>query len=123
MNMMNIAVARRIHCALCIFAPLALVMCATPPASANWRAVDAQNAWNGYQNAFLYLEPDGYSRVFVTKQGGTTPEGFWTFAEEIEVAEDAYYENPTTANKNMVESLCDGFVYLHGDNWFLEYLE
>jgi predicted alpha-1,6-mannanase (GH76 family) len=103
--------------ALCIFTALMFVMGATRPASATWRAVDAQNAWSAYQNAFLYLEPDGYSRVFVTVQGGTTPEDFWRQAEEIEVAEDAYEENKTTANKNMVESLCDGFIYLHGDTW------
>lgn len=84
------------------------------PASAQWRAVDAHNAWNGYNTAFLYLEPDGYSKVFVTKQGGTTHEGFWTFAEEISLAVDAYAENPTTANKNEIQALCDGFVnYVH----------
>lgn len=106
-----------IRVAFCIFTAFIFTVGATLPASAAWRAVDAQNAWNGYQNAYLHLEPDGYSRVFVTTQGGTTPEDFWRQAEEIEVAEDAYNENPTTANKNMVQSLCDGFIYLHGDSW------
>jgi len=116
-----IEMPRRMRGVLCIFTSLVFVLCATRPASAQWRAVDAQNAWNGYNNAFLYLEPDGYSKVFVTTQGGTTHEDFWRQAEEIEVAEDAYSENPTTANENEVEALCDGFVnYVHpatGDNW------
>jgi hypothetical protein len=108
---------RRMRGVLCIFTALVLVMGATRPAWATWTAANAQAAWSGYQNAYLYLESDGYSRVFVTVQGGTTPEDFWRQAEEIEVAEDAYNENPTTGNKNMVESLLDGFIYLHGDDW------
>lgn len=118
---MSIEMSRRTRCVLYIFTALAFVMCATLPASANWRAVDAQNAWNGYVTAFVHLEPDGYSKVFVTQQGGTTPEDFWRQAEEIEVAEDAYNENPTTANKDLIQALCDGFVnYVHpatNDDW------
>lgn len=107
---------------LCVFTALVLVMGATRPASATgWRAVDAQNAWASYVNHFVKLQGDGFSKAFVTTQGGTTLEGFWTQAEEIEVAEDAYYENPTTANHDLVEALCDGFVnYVHpatNDSW------
>lgn len=87
------------------------------PASAQWTANDAQRAYTAYNNAFLHTEPDGYSQFFATEQAGTTPQGFWTFAEEIEVAEDAYYENQTSTNKTQVEALCDGFIYLHGDSW------
>ena len=108
---------RRMVGVLCIFAALMFVMGGTRQASAQWSAGNAQAAWSGYQNAYLYLEPDGYSRIFVQKQGSTTPEGLWKFAEEIECAEDAYNENPTTTNKNMVQSLLDGFLYLHGDDW------
>jgi hypothetical protein len=109
--------------ALCIFTALVFVMGATRPAFAQWRAVDAQNAWGGYQSAYLRLEPDGYSKVFIKKQGDpvSSHEYMWQQAEEMEVAEDAYYENPTTANKNVVQALCDGFVnYVYpatGDNW------
>jgi hypothetical protein len=104
-----------------------LLVGGTHSASAQWRAVDAQNAWSGYQNAFLKLEPDGYSKVFVKKQGDpvSSYEYMWQQAEEIEVAEDAYYQNPTTANKTTVQALCDGFVnYVFkgsfggtGDDW------
>ena len=117
MKMKAIEMLRRTRSMLCIFTALVFVLGATRQASATWTAGNAQSAWTGYQNAFLLLEGDGYSRIFVKQQGGTTPEGLWTFAEEIEVAEDAYNQNPTTANKNMVQSLCDGFIYLHGDTW------
>ena len=114
---MGIGMSHRMRCVLSIFTAFIFAMGATLPASAGWRNVDAQNAWAGYQAEFIHLESDGYSRVFVTTEGGTKPEDFWRQAEELEVAEDAYNENPTTANKNMVESLCDGFIYLHGDTW------
>lgn len=116
MRMKNIGLSCSMRCASW-FTTLVFLMGAVRPASATWRAVDAQNAWQAYQNAYLHTEPDGFSKYFATVQGGTAPEGFWTFAEEIEVAEDAYYENPTTANKNLVQALCDGFIYLHGDDW------
>ena len=110
--------------ALCVATALVFVLGATRQASANWRSVDAQNAWASYVSHFVKLEPDGYSKVFVTTQGGSTMEDFWRQAEEIEVAEDAYFENPTTANKNLVQGLCDGFVnYMTwngvkvGDDW------
>lgn len=116
-QMRNLERSRSVRGALCAFAVLAFVGCATLQAAAQWSAGTAEEAWTGYQNAYLYLESDGYSRVFVTEQGSTTPEDLWRQAEEIEVAEDAYNQNKITANKNIVESLCDGFVYLNGDTW------
>lgn len=112
-----IEMARRMRGTLCIFAALVLVLGTTRPAQATWRSVDAQNAWNAFVYQFTYLEPDGYSRVIRVSQGTGAVEDFWRFAEMIEVAEDAYYENPTTTNQNYVQGLCDGFVYLHSDNW------
>lgn len=113
-----IEMLRRTRGVLCIFTALIFVVGATRPASATWRAVDAPECLEWLPEC-VSLPGAGrlYSRVFVTKQGGTTHKGLWTFAEEIEVAEDAYYQNPTTANKNMVQSLCDGFIYLYGDDW------
>jgi hypothetical protein len=123
MSPKNIQIDRRMTSTIFVLTILVVVVGCSGPASAQWRAVDAQNAWSGYQNAFLKLEPDNYSKVFVKKQGDTASswEYMWQQAEEIEVAEDAYYENPTTANKNTVQALCDGFVnYVFpqtGDNW------
>ena len=111
MNPKTIRVGRHLT-AFFVLTTLVVVLGCARPASANWRAVDAQNAWQGYQNAFLKLEPDGYSKVFVKKQGDSVSayEYMWQQSEEIEVAADAYYENPTTANKTTVQALCDGFV-------------
>lgn len=96
---------------------LLVLLCETRSASAQWTAGDAQRAYAAYNNAFLKTEPDGYSKYFATVQGGTTPEDFWRFAEEIDMADDAYFENKTTANQTEVQALCDGFIYLHGDTW------
>jgi Glycosyl hydrolase family 76 len=104
------AMTRHLRGALASFAALAFVLITTTQASAQWTANDAQRAYTAYNNAFYYLEPDGYSRVFVTEQGGTTHELFWKYAEEIEAAIDAYSENPTSANKTEVQALCDGLV-------------
>ena len=117
MNLKTIRIDRPIRSLLIVAITFMLVIYAARPASAQWTANDAQRAYTAYNNAFLHTEPDGYSKFYATKQGGTTPQGLWTFAEEIEVAEDAYYENPTTANKDLVQGLCDGFIYLHGDDW------
>jgi Glycosyl hydrolase family 76 len=108
---------RPITTAIITLAITELLLAHVRPASAQWTANDAQRAFTAYNSAFLYTEPDGYSKVFVTEQGGTTPQGFWTFAEEIEMAEDAYYENKTSANETEVQALCDGFIYLYGDSW------
>ena len=69
--------SRHMRCVLSIFTVLIFAMCATVPASATWSATDAQNTWTAYQNMFIYLELDGYSRVFMTDDSLTTPEDFW----------------------------------------------
>ena len=109
---------RRMRDVLCVLTALIFVMGATRPASAQWSAANAEAAYSGYKNAFLHTNSDG-SQYFEQKEGNTTAEGFWTQAEEIEVAEDAYYQNPTTNNKNTVANLINGFRGLHGDanNW------
>ena len=117
MNLKTIRVNRSIRSLLIVATSVIAVTCAARPASAQWAATDAQSAWTAFQNDFIYLEPDGYSKVFMTNDSLTTPEDFWRQAEEIEVAEDAYNENPTADNETLVQALCDGFIYLHGDNW------
>lgn len=128
MNPKSVWMTRSWCIASCALVLVVICGCVRHASAQGWRAVDAQNAWSGYQTAFVHLQSDGYSKIFVTKQGATTGiEGFWTYAEEIEVAEDAYYENPTTDNKNLVEALCDGFVnyekyggaYVH-DDWTID---
>lgn len=101
----------------CVLAATFTLLCGSHQMSAQWTAGDAQRAFTAYNNAFLHTESDGFSKYFATAQGTTTHEILWKFAEEIEMAIDAYYENPTSANQNEVEALCDGFIYQHGDNW------
>ena len=115
--MKTIRVERPARCLLIVAAVFILVTCAARQTCAQWTAGDAQRAYTAYNNAFLRTESDGYSKYFATVQGGSAHEGFWTFANEIQMAEDAYYENETTANQNEVQSLCDGFIYQHGDTW------
>lgn len=117
MNQETMHILRGTWTMLVAAAVVIVAVSAACPASAQWTANDAQRAYTAYNNAFLHTEPDGYSKFFATEQGGTTPEGFWTFANEIQAAEDAYYENETSANQSEVQALLDGSLYLHRDTW------
>jgi len=48
--------------------------------------------------------------------GGYYP-GWWTGAEEVEMAEDAYDSLPTAERKTIVANACSQFVSHHGNNW------
>jgi len=76
---------------------------------------DADTIFNAYNNAF-YVANGGNSYYKINNGTGTNP-GWWTYAEEIEMAEDAHDNSPTTARKNIVASLCNGFVWSHGTLW------
>jgi predicted alpha-1,6-mannanase (GH76 family) len=43
--------------------------------------------------------------------------GWWTGAEEIEMAEDAYENSPTATRANNVANACNQFIANHGSNW------
>ena len=93
------------------FQPLGLsiglsVACAVP-ANAFWPA-DADTAFNAYNNAF-YVSNGGNAYYKMDTGPGSGP-GWWTLAEEMEMAEDAHDRNPTQGNKNIVSALCNGFV-------------
>jgi|GEM_PF-3359023 len=89
---------------------------AARPAAAQWTAADAQTAFNDYNNAF-YFNPSGNNYDYRNEQGSTSTSGFWVGAEEIELAEDAYNQNPTTANATIINQLCTGFVAQFSDDW------
>jgi predicted alpha-1,6-mannanase (GH76 family) len=57
---------------------------------------------------------DAYNKAF--QVGGYYP-GWWTGAEEIEMAEDAYENSPTLARQNNVANACSQFVANHTANW------
>jgi hypothetical protein len=112
--------SRRAGGALCAVTILILILLGARQASAGWREVDAENAWNDFQGEFQYTWGASYQYEFSTNcvaSGGAHQMGFWQEAELIELAVDAYENNPTADNENEVEGLCDGFVALHTDNW------
>jgi predicted alpha-1,6-mannanase (GH76 family) len=78
-------------------------------------ADDGDTIFNAYNSAF-YVANNG-NAYYKTDTGNGTGPGWWTFAEEIEMAEDAYVNSPTTARKNIVTGLCNGFVLNHGGLW------
>ncbi len=63
---------------------------------------DAATAFTAYNNAFL--------------SGGAYP-GWWTGAETIEMAEDAYDNSPTAARQTIVSNACNGFISANGSSW------
>jgi predicted alpha-1,6-mannanase (GH76 family) len=63
---------------------------------------DAITVFNAYNSAF--------------QVAGYYP-GWWTGAEEIEMAEDAYENSPTPARQSNVSTACSQFVANHTSNW------
>lgn len=84
------------------------------PAKAFWPA-DADTSYNAYNSAF-YVANGGNSYYKMDTGSGTGP-GWWTLAEEIEMAEDAYNRTLSAANKTTVSNLCNGFMNQHGTLW------
>jgi predicted alpha-1,6-mannanase (GH76 family) len=82
-------------------------------AQAFWPA-DADTAFNSYNNAF-YVSNSG-NAYYKTDSASGGP-GWWTLAEEIEMADDARDRNPSTGNTNIVSALCNGFVAQYGTLW------
>ncbi|GGH15480.1 glycoside hydrolase family 76 protein [Silvibacterium dinghuense] len=94
---------------------LLLLMLANP-ALAQWTAADAQTAFNDYNNAF-YFNPSGDNYDYRSMQGSTSTSGFWVGAEEIELAIDAYNQNPSSANATIINQLCNGFIAQFSADW------
>jgi predicted alpha-1,6-mannanase (GH76 family) len=100
-----------------LFLALLLALGISRPAIAQWTAVDAQTAFSAYNNAFYFNPGGGDSYDYREQQGSTSTSGFWVGAEEIELAIDAYNQNPTAANATIINQLCSGFVAEYGSNW------
>jgi hypothetical protein len=82
-------------------AGLAILLAGGAAASA-FTASDADTIFTAYNNAFL--------------TNGGYP-GWWTGAEEIEMAEDAYENTPTAARQTIVSNACNGFISNQGSSW------
>jgi predicted alpha-1,6-mannanase (GH76 family) len=63
---------------------------------------DAATIFNAFNAAFM---------------SGGAYSGWWTHAELLEMAQDAYDNSPTTARRNIVTSTCNGFLSQNGSNW------
>ncbi len=59
---------------------------------------------------------DAYNTAF--RDGAGYYPGWWTGAEEIEMAEDAYDSLPTATRKAGVANACSQFASHHGSTWF-----
>jgi predicted alpha-1,6-mannanase (GH76 family) len=103
-------------CGIRSFLIAILLSGAAQAAHAQWSASDAETAFSDYNTAF-YFNPSGSNFDYRVQQGSTKTSGFWVGAEEIEVAEDAYALNPTSANATIINQLCNGFVAQYTGNW------
>lgn len=95
---------------------LLLLLAATPAAFGQWAAADAETAFSDFNNAF-YFNPSGDNYDYRLLQGSTSYNGFWVQAELIEMADDAYNQNPTAANQTIINQLCNGFTAQYTANW------
>jgi len=68
-------------------------------------------------NNYFYISGSGGS--YYKNQTGSNARntGFWTNAEMIECAEDAYDRAPSSGRAAMVSALCNDFVNQHGTSW------
>lgn len=75
---------------------------------------NADTIFDAY-NAAFYTNNGGF--YYKTDSGTGTGPGWWTFAEEIEMAEDAYDSAPSAARLTIVSNLCNGFKSKLGSSW------
>lgn len=84
--------------------------------SLTWNTGDVHDLWRGYNSDFYTKGANG-GYIFARKSGGPVWTSFWEYAEEIEMADDAYRHSltnyPTRSHSSYVEeinNLCTGFV-------------
>lgn len=101
---------------------IVVMVCAAHATFAQRNNTSPIYAWSGMNNNFLYQDSSGYDH-FATTVGGSSPDGFWQQAEEIEMAVDAYVWAKTYDSSHLstyqseLVSLCNGFYNLHGHTW------
>ena len=84
-------------------------------AASAFTTTDADTVFNAYNTAYYF--PNGGNSYYKIDNGTGVNPGWWTFAEEIEMAEDAYDSAPSLARQTIVTSLCNGFVSKNGSFW------
>ncbi|HWH71996.1 MAG TPA: glycoside hydrolase family 76 protein, partial [Candidatus Sulfotelmatobacter sp.] len=82
------------------------------------RALNATNAdtlLSAYNTAFY--TPYGSGGYYKMDTGSGTGAGWWTYAEEIEMALDSYDRTESAATKTLISALCNGFTSKNGSSW------
>jgi predicted alpha-1,6-mannanase (GH76 family) len=79
-----------------------------------YTSTDADSIIDAYNNAFF--KERGSSGYYIEKKG-KGPTYFWSQAEEIEGALDAYERTWTSRNREVVSELLHGFVKTNGKTW------
>ena len=92
---------------------LSLLAGGTPVAA--FTATNADTIFNAYNTAFYVT--NGGNAYYKTDNGSGTGAGWWTFAEEIEMAEDCYARSGSASFSNTVSTLCNGFASVNGTSW------
>lgn len=129
-----LAAVHRLLCASSLGVITSFLVCTSAPAQANWTASNGYTAFNAYNSAFYFNYyakaggplADGYA--YLQHEGNydstANPDtGFWRWAEQIEMTEDAYNNavannsSEVAAYKTMITQLCDGFIDKYGDSW------
>ena len=105
------------RCLPAFFTLLLIFLPGVRSASAQWTPLDAQTAFSDYNNAFYFSPTGGNNYDYRLSQGSTSTSGFWNGAEQIELAVDAYNQNPTSANQTIINQLCTGFTAEFTTNW------
>lgn len=96
-------------------APLTLAAASfllSPVARAADHAADAYNAWNS-----AYLVQANGETFYASALHGTSYEGTWVAALNIEVAEDVYLHTRTPAQRQMVSNLLNTFLARENYDW------
>lgn len=75
----------------------------------------ADLAYDAFTKLF-YTVRDGKG-YYVNNSGTASADAFWTEAELIEMAIDAYERKPSDAYKKLMTDLIYGFVAVHGTDW------
>lgn len=133
------AAVHRLLCASSLGVIASFLVCTPAQAQATWTASDGYTAFSAYTSAFYFDYyakagspsganlTDGYG--WLQHEGNydssNNPDtGFWRWAEQIEMTEDAYdnaTRNGNSSNassyKTVITQLCDGFIDKYGDSW------
>lgn len=98
---------------LCILIAALVVVFLATRASA-FVAADSDTIFNAYNNAFYVA--NGGNAHYKLSQSNANP-GYWTLANQIEMAEDVYDRTGSTGTRDIVSALCNGFVANNGTSW------